>query len=105
MKSLVIVFALLLITAISPAFSRNWIPGPAGIYWDNNCDFYGHDLHRKDASEREICLKFCLDEGQCTHFTYFDDTCYLKQSREAFYEDDVNGKSCGFILGRSPQRV
>lgn len=102
MKSLVI-FALLL--AARPAFSRDWKIAPAAIYWDNNCDFYGRDLHKKDANEREDCFTFCHNEGQCTHFTYGDGTCFLKQSREAFYEDNVtSGKSCGFILGRSQQK-
>lgn len=100
MKSLV-VFALLL--AASPAFSRDWTQSPPGVYWANNCDFYGRDIHiTKGANSREACAILChQDHRSCTHFTFITDTCYLKNSGgQVFREDDRNNFSCGYIPAR-----
>lgn len=85
-----------------PASARLWKMGDNGLsYWDNNCDFQGHDIGRKE-SIGEQCGGICHANLQCTHFTYSGGWCYMKRHTGDFDEaGNQFGKVCGFVLSRA----
>ena len=98
-----IIFFLVSAVFVSTVFARNWRQGDNGqVRWDYNCDFYGSDLYNK-PSTGEQCGGFCIAESQCTHFTYYSGTCYLKRNVNGFRETSTNGPVCGFVINRSNQ--
>ncbi len=101
-----VIFALLL--AASPAISVRWLPGPVlghdRVYWGKGCDFNGNDLRSVVGFEEKDCGQLCLNESQCTHFTFGGDRCYLKRSLDDFRPKEENKDDiCGFVTPRSSQ--
>lgn len=103
---------LVLVLCTSTVFAKNWrIGGNGRVFWDQNCDFYGHDIGSK-PSRSEQCGGVCIANNACTHFTHFNGVCYMKRKIEDDGENDsIERKEidhryklvCGFVIGRSDQ--
>lgn len=102
-----LVVSVLLMMAVDRVSARNWIISghDSRIRFDHGCDFYGSDLSRFYTNSWSDCAHECFNMPICTHFAHFKDTCYIKLilggQRESFKENCV----CGFISGRSRQRI
>ena len=80
----------MMLSALSSVYAFNWQPGANNVQWATGCDFYGGDLYPV-ASTGENCGGNCANVAQCTHFTYFQGTCYLKHFNNAASAKDLNG--------------
>ena len=100
--SLSCVLLALLLLNISSVAARNWQYGGGGaVYWDNNCDFTGHDISCIQDTQAN-CGGDCLKNPSCTHFSAANGVCCLK-TINSMVENVVQGTVCGFIPGRSQQ--
>lgn len=65
--------------------------------WEENCLFGEKDFFR-ESSLKEECFYRCLSNPNCTHFTWFENMCYLQSGRirreEAFQKP---GFTCGIV--------
>jgi len=116
-KSLVFVVAAIAVVSSLPAVqrpaaavtnsspwqtTRQWMEGEGGrVKYGQNCDYRGSDIAQVRSS-RDQCAPLCLDNGQCTHFTYTGNTCYLKKASR-MTDLRVTGSTCGWAVGRSKQ--
>ena len=86
---------LFLLTISTNAF--DWQPGNNGqVKWSLNCDFYGNDIG-SESSRGEDCGGICINNPQCTHFTYSNGVCYLKNNPNSPTAVDSNGAVCGWV--------
>ena len=73
------------------------------VGYDLDCDFFGNDIASVDG-RGEDCGGACLHNGSCTHFTWFNNKCYLKRAsksgRRASFRR-INGAVCGFVKTRT----
>ena len=44
--------------------------GSGNIQLAHGCDFSYNDLYNQTSSSGEECGQFCIQDDQCTHFTY-----------------------------------
>ena len=85
-------------------FSCGWKPGDNGLVnYDNNCNFQGNDIASVYGIP-ENCGGVCLANSQCTHFTWFQNVCYVKRQLNAQPVLYQQGAVCGNAVGRSSQK-
>ncbi len=68
------IFLVISAMAMTTVSAHDWKVGDNGISRrDNNCRYVGDyiGLHKPSISEQ--CGGFCLNNSECTHFTYGDD--------------------------------
>lgn len=72
------------------------------VSWAKDCDFTGHSSVRIDGPENG-CGKLCLDDKQCTHFTWSKGFCYLKSNfrQKAEEPSKSTGDICGYMTART----
>ena len=65
--------------------------------WKENC-LYSEKAFFRKSSLREECFDHCLSNPKCTHFTWFENMCYLQSGRirreDAFQKP---GFTCGIV--------
>ena len=89
-------YFLMMLSALSSVFAFNWQSGANNVQWATGCDFYGGDLYPV-ASTGENCGGNCVNVALCTHFTYFQGTCYLKHFDNVATATNLNGGVCGWV--------
>ena len=71
-KSMLVMSVIGLLVVSRPASARNWdYDHEHGAYWSHNCDFRGRDLHCIVDIPTEMCSVMCLNNPECTHFTWW----------------------------------
>ena len=83
--------------------SRMWFGGENfKVTWAYGCDYYGNDIASLSIANGK-CGRSCLNNKECTHFTWLDGTCYLKHvsNRKDAKDFNVDGAFCGFIETRT----
>ena len=83
------------------AGATDWMDGANGLVrWGEHCDFSGGDIEQHEIGG-ELCGRRCLDNDQCTHFTWFPDgRCLLKKTTQAFWiarENLAEYSVCGWV--------
>ncbi|EFX63496.1 hypothetical protein DAPPUDRAFT_268331 [Daphnia pulex] len=67
-----------------------WNSGEGGVKWLLNCDFFGNDIGRIEATG-EQCGGLCVANPECNHFRHSDGTCYLKKTSLNTPRTPING--------------
>ncbi len=95
----VIVLAL----AIASTYAFDFQDGNNGkVKWASGCDFYGSDIGTIPGPGQD-CGTNCLNKASCTHFTWFNNNCYLKNfGNSQPTAVALNGGVCGWKVGSSP---
>ena len=62
-----------------------------------NCDFAGLGIKKPSSSDK--CARLCLENVDCTHFTWNVGSCYLKSAANPKLSS-TKGVSCGWIPDR-----
>lgn len=75
-----IVLVILLITSNVISAGIIWETDTQGIVWAGGCDFFGDDLYYVSVGASR-CGPVCKDTNGCTHFTWYDDKCWIKSNR------------------------
>lgn len=98
--SLLYAFTLMLLLSSIFAYD-DWRKGDNGlVHWNHNCDFFGHDIGRKQMKTGDKCGSFCIAHPQCTHFTHTGEFCYIKRNTLELDEMYRSGSTCGYIINR-----
>ena len=96
---------LLVLFTIYFAVTYSWLEGESGkVNYDNNCNFQGDDIDEVPGIA-ENCGGVCIANPECTHFTWFQNVCYVKHqtsSKPVLYQQ---GAVCGYAIGRSNQEA
>ena len=80
--------------------ARDWHNGSAGkVLWGMHCDFNGNDISNQQSSG-EDCGDLCVANPSCTHFTWFNDVCYLKSTTRYFPDKNSQTAVCGWVVNR-----
>ena len=88
----------LLATMISSVAAYNWQSGAKNVMWARGCDFWVSDFSSVANSPPEKCGDHCADDPQCTHFTWWRGTCYLKHTdSSATAWPSNNSAVCGWV--------
>ncbi len=96
------VISLLLLSVISSVTAFNWQDGSSNAKWSTDCDFYGSDIGNVPNSPGNQCSTNCANNAQCTHFTWYSGTCYLKRFNSAATATSLSGAVCGWINRNGP---
>ena len=83
--------------AISAVASFNWQDGSSNAKWSTDCDFYGSDIGNVPNSPGDQCSTNCANNAQCTHFTWYSGTCYLKHFDSPATATGLNGAVFGWV--------
>ena len=86
---------LAVLISISAASAYHWQDGGSNVKWALGCDFKGNDINCI-AGPGEQCGDHCASNPQCTHFTWFNNNCYLKNAVNPT-ASDLNGGVCGWV--------
>lgn len=71
------------------------------LHWAHNCDFYGNDLNSVQVPGEE-CGGKCASTSGCSHFTWNDGVCYLKQGQVSLGQAVHHGTAvCGMLKNTS----
>jgi len=63
----------------SPTSARQWKLASNGeVFYSDKCEFKGKDLSRS-VTKDDDCGDLCIRTMRCTHFTWRNGFCYLKQ--------------------------
>ncbi len=68
------------------------------ISWANGCNFPNDDLSSVVVS-RELCLSYCEQTSQCTHFYWAKNTCFLKKNKQITKANAVNNNNADTLCG------
>lgn len=97
-----LVTSLLLMSTISLVLTFDWKDGNNNAKWASGCDFLGSDIANVPNSPGDQCSDNCFNNGQCTHFTWFSGTCYLKHFDSPATATNLDGGVCGWINRNGP---
>ena len=79
--------------------SRSWKQHDVSTFYQYNCDFKNVGiigLHQN--KRRENCISQCSNNPNCTHFSFHNETCYLKNLPLLTADRmEVEGVTCGYI--------
>lgn len=85
--------------------SNCWLDGQSGkVNYDNNCNFEDDDIDEVPGIA-ESCGGVCIANSECTHFTWFQNVCYIKyqiNSKTVLYQQ---GAVYGYAIDRSNQET
>ncbi len=70
------------------------------VKWASGCDFYGNDI-ANIPGPGETCGLNCVNNPSCTHFTWFNNYCYLKRFPNSPIATGLNGAVCGWKTSNS----
>lgn len=97
------VLAILLFQNVNPVENWNVFSSEKGEFkWAKFCDWEGNNFDEiQDVPIADSCGKICLADLKCTHFSWVDETCFLKEitppvNETPFQEVD----RCGFVVNR-----
>ena len=97
--------SVLCLLSVCLSISNCWLDGENGkVNYDNNCNFEGDDIDEVPEIA-ETCGGICIANAECTHFTWFQNVCYVKHqinSKPVLYQQ---GAVCGYAIGRSNQET
>ena len=96
------IVSLVFLATISSVLAFDWQDGGRNAKWSFDCDFFGSDITSIPNSPGEQCGDSCADNAQCTHFTYFSGTCFLKRFNSPAVATDLKGAVCGWINRGGP---
>ena len=83
---------LIAVTTISAVSAFNFQSGNGGaIQYALGCDFYGNDIGQIPGPG-EQCGGNCLSNSQCTHFTWYNNVCYIKRFTNSPIATSLNGR-------------
>ena len=75
--------------------------------WAHGCDFYNHDFHN-EKTRGEHCGHRCSQVPRCTHFTWYQGVCYMKEGPVTKANAFATGSDdyvCGVMESRSSKAV
>ncbi len=77
----------------------NWKDGSKKrVKWSSDCDYCGMDIQYIPSSKEE-CVDHCANNSRCTHFTWANGFCWLKQSDSgSIIPVARNGTNCGYVV-------
>lgn len=86
----------------------DWIESDENqMKWAHQCEFKngktGKNLRKLERLSDQNCRGACLKEIRCTHFNWFDNTCYLKALSGKRIKETPSGNplaTCGFVVKR-----
>ena len=98
------VFVIVLVLAITSTYAFDFQDGNNGqVKWSSGCDFDGKDIGGGIPGPGEDCGTNCLNNPSCTHFTWFNNNCYIKNfGSSAPTAVALDGAVCGWKAGSSP---
>ena len=91
---------LLIFYSCTVILAQNWQNGNNGqVKWAMDCDFYGSDIGQQSGGG-ELCGGFCLCNSQCTHFTWFNNVCYMKRitNSSVIAPTTLQTAVCGYVV-------
>jgi len=97
------VLALIAIQNVNPIDHWNVSNREKGrIKWAKYCDWEGNNFDEiQDVPTADNCGNLCLADQKCTHFSWVDDTCFLKEKTTPFMETPMQEvEACGFVVHR-----
>ena len=69
---------------------------------DKNCNYLGNNFDEREDVPVESCGQICLNDPNCTHFSWIEGSCFLKDLKEIVAKkastDEV--PLCGFVVNR-----
>ena len=87
--------------------SNQWLDSDGGrTKFAHNCEFTQgsiSDIGNKRSNGQQ-CSGICLANSRCTHFTHKANVCYMKRATSSINARVSQGSTCGWVVGRSPQR-
>ena len=91
---------LLMLLALDCSFAYNFQSGSNGqVMWASGCDFIGKYIGNQ-AGLGEICGDLCIANPSCTHFSWSNNVCYMKQAATKPPPSASNGV-CGWVNNRN----
>ncbi len=71
------------------------------VKWAKDCNFNGNNIDEFRNVREEDCGGLCLADQICTHFSWLDETCFLKEikRRQPKMSCEESGR-CGLITNR-----
>ncbi len=97
------VLAILLFQNVNPVDNWNVSYREEGkIKWAKYCDWEGNNFDEiQDVPIGDNCGNICLADPKCTHFSWVDETCFLKEITTPLVETPFQEvDTCGFIVHR-----
>ncbi len=83
----------------SSVLGFNWQSGAHNVMWAQGCDFWGSDsIPSVPNAPAEKCGDYCALNLQCTHFTWWMGTCYLKHFDSLATAWPSEGAVCGWVV-------
>lgn len=80
-----------------------WQESSGGLKWAHSCDYHGSDIDTKHLSTPEQCGQDCVNNNECTHFTWNSGTCLLKHFKSAVTPGDSTSCVSGWIKRNEAQ--
>lgn len=89
---------LLLFGTMDCSIAYNFQSGSNGqVMWASGCDFFGNDIGNQ-AGLGENCGDLCVENPSCTHFSWSNNVCYLKQATNP--PPSASNGVCGWVNNR-----
>ena len=66
------------------------------IMWASGCDYYGNDIGSQPGPG-ETCGSTCVQNSQCTHFTWANNVCYMKKATNPTATAGNGVTVCGWV--------
>ena len=97
-----ILWLFLLLNLLQMAKGYSFQSGNNGqVMWALGCDFYGNDIGNQVGTGQD-CGGLCIGNPMCTHFSWSNGVCYLKQATNPpATNNNANGAICGWVNNRS----
>lgn len=74
---------------------------------DKNCNYLGYNYDEREDVPDESCGQICLNDLNCTHFSWIEGSCFLKDFKGIVAKkasvDEV--PLCGFVVNRVRNRI
>ena len=76
------------------------------IFQQENCDFKGHDIDEVPSNSIFDCFSPCTkNNNNCTHYSYQNGTCYLKNAPAQTDRVSTESGACGYYPDRLHAKV
>lgn len=75
------------------------ISDPVNWNWKENCRF-GEMVIDQKPSLKNDCFSLCVSNPNCTHFTWFDGSCYMQSGQIRKEEFQKPGFICGIVSNK-----
>lgn len=70
------------------------------VKWAKDCNFMGNNIDEIRNVREEDCGRVCLADRACTHFSWLEETCFLKEIKRQPKKSFEESGRCGLITNR-----